>query len=147
MQRVDFGERNFAGEFRRGVEISTRARVLPRHWRRRAPRRGLESLPHNTGVRARRLQYQSALEWQFGKRRSLEEWRHRTIEGIGYGTNQLGFAWSNDAVECDGLGARREQVLFDLGNGLTKAVERLAEAWKIALGRRKQRYLGASSPG
>ncbi len=54
----------------------------------------------------------------------LHKWRHWTVERIGNGAEQLCFAFLDDAVGGDGLGASVKKIFLNLRDSLAKTPER-----------------------
>jgi hypothetical protein len=75
----------------------------------------------------------------------LEEWRDRTIQRIGDGAEDFGFAGLDDGVEGDGLDTGGEDILLYLRDGLGEAVEGGVEVGKVARNNKPVGYVSAPS--
>ena len=63
----------------------------------------------------------------------LHEWRHRAIERVGNGAEQLCFTFLNDLIDSDNLGAGVKNILLYLRDGLAEPCKRSIDVREIAL--------------
>jgi len=70
-----------------------------------------------------------------------DEWRHRAVERVGDGPQQLGFHFLDDAVGSHRLGASVQDVLLDLRHRLAEPVQCGVHLLKLALRRGQQPML------
>src|ERR1041385_2890719 len=72
--------------------------------------------------------------------------RDRAIQRVGDGTQQLRFAFLDDVVGSDRLGAGIEDILLDLRHGLVESLQRGVDLGKSALFWRQPRNFRTSGP-
>ncbi len=125
-----------------GTSFSAANQIVPRHPRRNARRQtnkcGIfihhpEELTAFGNPVGPRLTIDRPDEIKLSIKIRLRKGRDRTIERIGDGAEQFRFAFLDDAISRDRLGAGVEDVLFDLRHGQAETLEGAVETGVVAV--------------